>query len=79
MHFTGKGSGERAASACKSRRILIATEPVKDFADNPPCLLFDPVSLRRTGAIAIRFDRSRPEITSTAMTTRPMQSYRAGQ
>lgn len=64
-HLTGKGAGDRAAEACRPRRIVIATEPVP--LDNPaPCLLLDPRRLRDTGAVAIGMTVSGPVVTGTA-------------
>lgn len=70
FHFTGKGAGERAISACQPRHIVVASEIVD--AKGPACLLFDPKHLRRTGAIAIGFKDGAPKITTTAEKQPPL-------
>ncbi len=57
-HLTGKGSGERAAKVCRAKRIVVAAE--KTGLKTPDCLLFDPASLRRTGAVAVDFGKDGP-------------------
>lgn len=58
-HFTGKGSGARAAGACAPRRIIVATEVV-DLPRTAPCLVFDSDRLRRTGAVALEMGEDGP-------------------
>jgi len=58
-HFTGKGSGARAAGACAPRRIIVATEAV-DLPRTAPCLVFDSDRLRRTGAVALEMGKDGP-------------------
>lgn len=65
-HFTGKGSGQRAAPACRPRHIVIATERVDLPADGRPCLLFDLPALRKSGAVAIEMTDGQPSITTVA-------------
>ncbi len=62
-HLTGKGSGARAAAACRPDRIVVATEPV-DIDGKPRCLLLDPKRLRRSGAVAIRMTADGPQVTT---------------
>ena len=62
-HLTGKGSGARAAAACRPDRIVVATEPV-DIDGTPRCLLLDPKRLRRSGAVAIRMTADGPQVTT---------------
>ncbi|WP_108500425.1 ComEC/Rec2 family competence protein [Paracoccus indicus] len=57
-HLTGKGSGDRARDACEPKRIVVVAE--KPDLKRPACLLFDPASLRRTGAVAIDFSQGTP-------------------
>ncbi|MCG6110623.1 MAG: ComEC family competence protein [Paracoccus sp.] len=64
-HMTGKGSGARAATACRPDRIVVASEPV-DIDGTPPCLLLDPKRLRRSGAVAIHMTADGPQITPGA-------------
>ncbi|WP_265499200.1 ComEC/Rec2 family competence protein [Paracoccus beibuensis] len=64
-HLTGKGSGERAAEACRPLRIVVASEPV-DLADPTPCLLLDPGRLAATGAVSIGFSNGRPTVHHAA-------------
>jgi competence protein ComEC len=58
-HLTGKGSGERALDACKAKRIVVASEKVP-ATGHLPCLLFDPASLRDTGAVSVDFRDGSP-------------------
>lgn len=58
-HFTGKGSGARAALHCRKNTILVATEPIA-LPRDASCLALDPKRMRETGAIAIDFDDSGP-------------------
>lgn len=59
-HLTGKGSGARAAQACRPDRIVIATERVE--LDRPRCLLLDAARLRRTGALSVDMVEGRPRL-----------------
>ena len=63
-HLTGKGSGQRAAAACRSRRIVVATEKVEGLPDPPPCLIFDSPRLRGTGAVALEMTPEGPRIAT---------------
>lgn len=58
-HFTGKGSGTRAASQCAPQRIIVATEQV-DLPREVSCLVFDSRRLRRTGAVALEMGKDGP-------------------
>ncbi|RJE79527.1 ComEC/Rec2 family competence protein [Paracoccus sp. JM45] len=58
-HLTGKGSGDRAQGACKAKRIVVASEKLPETG-HLPCLLFDPASLRKTGAISMDFRDGAP-------------------
>nr|WP_318272720.1 ComEC/Rec2 family competence protein [Paracoccus saliphilus] len=58
-HLTGKGSGERAAAACKPDRIVVASEPVP-LSDPAACLVLDPKRLRTTGAVSVRMTLNGP-------------------
>lgn len=62
-HLTGKGSGDRAVPLCRPRNIVIATEKVPLTAP-PDCLLLDPRTLRRTGAVAIDMGSDGPILRS---------------
>lgn len=63
-HFTGKGSGDRAATACMPLRIIVATEKIKGLSDQPQCLAFDLQRLRETGAVALDLPPEGPRITT---------------
>lgn len=52
-HFTGKGSGPKAAAACLPRRIVIASERTGLKRSMQNCLLFDQYALRYSGSVAI--------------------------
>lgn len=65
-HFTGKGSGERAAAACLPQRIVIATERTGLTKSNQRCLLFDLYALRYSGAVTIDFDGADPVVRTVA-------------
>ncbi len=66
LHFTGKGSGARAAAFCQPRHIVVATEKVpRPATGDAPCLLLDPPLLRETGALAIDVSNTRPDITAS--------------
>ncbi len=69
-HFTGKGSGTRAASACHPQTIVVASEAVTDLPKNAPCLLFDLKSLRKTGAVALDLRDGLPVMRTVAGTHR---------
>lgn len=64
LHFTGKGSGARAAAACLPGRIVVATERTGLRRHQQKCVLFDLYSLRWSGAVAIDFDEKGPQITT---------------
>ncbi|MDO5646956.1 ComEC/Rec2 family competence protein [Paracoccus sp. (in: a-proteobacteria)] len=64
-HFTGKGSGDRAAAECQPRRILVATEAIP-LPDDAACRAFDPVRLRDAGALAVDMTPDGPVIRSAA-------------
>lgn len=63
-HFTGKGAGQRAASACLPQRIVIANERTGLRRSQQQCLLFDLYGLRRSGAVAIDFGADGPIVTT---------------
>lgn len=63
-HFTGKGSGVRAAEACLPGRIVVATERTGLRKHQQNCLLFDLYSLRWSGAVAVDFNDEGPIITT---------------
>lgn len=69
-HFTGKGSGDRAAAACLPQRIVIATERTGLTTSNQRCLLFDLYALRYSGAVTIDFDSAEPVVRTVAETHR---------
>lgn len=64
LHFTGKGSGTRAAGACRPFHIVVVTEKLPRPEGKPPCLIFDPVRLRQTGAVAIDMVAGVPQLTT---------------
>ncbi|MCQ0970055.1 ComEC family competence protein [Paracoccus sp. TK19116] len=68
MHFTGKGSGERAAQQCHAQTILVATEAIPDLPQGAACLIFDQKSLRRTGAVAVEIRDGRPMLLTVTET-----------
>lgn len=65
-HFTGKGAGKRASAACLPHRIVIAAEVIADLPRNPPCMVYDPPRLRRTGAVALNLYNGRVAIDTVA-------------
>ena len=69
MHFTGKGSGARAASACRNKVILVANDVIAGLGEKPACLVFDSKSLRMTGAVAIDIGNAGPMLRSATQTT----------
>lgn len=69
-HFTGKGSGEKAATACLPHRIVIASERTGLRTSQQQCLLFDLYALRRTGAVAVGFDGTGPVVRTVKDTGR---------
>ncbi|MFV0386590.1 ComEC/Rec2 family competence protein, partial [Paracoccus sp. (in: a-proteobacteria)] len=62
LHFTGKGSGTRAAAACRQRIALIASETIAGLPEHPPCVVFDPARLRHSGAVALTMTGTGPHI-----------------
>lgn len=66
LHFTGKGSGARAAAACRPRHIVVVNEALPSTATPAPCLIFDLRQLRKTGAVAIDMTPDGPDITTAA-------------
>ncbi|MCF3973085.1 ComEC/Rec2 family competence protein [Paracoccus salsus] len=66
LHFTGKGSGQRAAAGCRPRHIVVATERVDLPGGLPRCVLLDPSRLRQSGAVAIDMTSSGPQLTTVA-------------
>lgn len=62
LHLTGKGSAEAARQACSAGRIIVTDQPVEMRANG--CLLLDADRLRRSGAIAILWDRQALRQTS---------------
>ncbi|MDO5606607.1 MAG: ComEC/Rec2 family competence protein [Paracoccus sp. (in: a-proteobacteria)] len=70
-HFTGKGSGARAAPDCAPRRILVATEPVALPPHSARCIIIDPPRLRDSGALAVEIMPDGPVMRSVTE-TQPM-------
>ncbi|WP_410217921.1 ComEC/Rec2 family competence protein [Paracoccus sp. (in: a-proteobacteria)] len=64
-HLTGKGAGERAQAACRTGRIVVASEPVA-LPPPAPCLILDPERLRALGAVTIEMSASGPLILQSA-------------
>ena len=71
LHFTGKGSGRRAAEGCRAQSIVVASELIEGLPDVPPCLAFDPKRMRQGGAIAIDMTATGPRITTVSDRHRP--------
>lgn len=66
VHLTGKEAGLRAAGHCAAKVILVIDEVAEGLGDDPPCRLIDLSSLRRSGALAVRFRDGEPQIESVA-------------
>lgn len=66
VHLTGKRAIEIAAQYCKAGSILVVNKNVSaGFDKHAGCVVFDPSTLRNTGAIALGYHGSGFLITST--------------
>lgn len=69
VHLTGKGATDAAPGHCRAQVIVIVDKPVKGAGPDWPCLLIDPASLRRTGALAVDFPDGQPRLQTVAQAT----------
>lgn len=62
VHLSGRGTADRLAPACARADVVIMT--VKVQASDYPCQVYDPVRLRKTGALAVVNGKNGPKIVT---------------